>query len=507
MSEPRFNRINAKLAVIMIVCVFISAFFLLSAHYVYPAAGGDSLFFTQPAVNFASGQGLRIPLFVEEWGIDQIIDTTGQRRFLHYPPLYPMLLGYLTRFPSPQGVFTVIALINAAIVALSSFIFYKAATYGKSLNWFAVFLISLSLFGIATSVDESGGRPEILARLFFTLGLASVLFFKPKWQWLILGTLLGLLGATHPVGSLMAAVLVVVFFSAKHKYKKAILYSVGSSLIALLVFVAVIFIGPYSLTDTLGAMMRMGSFLNHYIGANEALNPKIFFTNYVIDSSVPFLFFVVLMFFAAAIATYRKKKALIASPILFLLSSLAFSAIIFWLMFYIGGHQFYVAIFSPLLYGAIIYYATRKGVFMKILTVFIVLLSTLGIARDIILFPFFLERGLPLEKARAEFNEAQLKYGERTYFGVTSAFWTLSENYKQMYTYYNWPEAPKKNTNVIFWQQAYSGRRTPPVIDGCKIIKDTFNAPPKIFGLKFGNSLLDYAYAEYECNFSSVKNS
>lgn len=500
-----FSSLHSKVAFLVFVSLFLSAFYVVSAYYVYPAPGGDSLFYTQPAVNLASGQGLRIPLFNDEQYMDNKIDLTGQRRYLQFPPLQPLLIGYVMQLPTPQGAFLAIALINIAVIFLSSIVLYKAATVDKPLTWFSVLLISLCLFGIASTIDQEGGRPEILARLFLVSALVSILYINPKYHWLTLGVLLGLLGATHPMGSLIIGSLLIMFFGVKYGYKKALTYTFGSSLASLLIFVAVMKISPFGITEKLDAMRKIGTASAASFIENEALNPKLFFNHYVVDPGAPFLIFIVILSFVGAAAVYIKKRKCIHSSLLFLLGSLIFLTILAWLMFYIVGHQFYVAILSPLLFGTIVYYATKKGLLVKTLTIIIVLLSTLGIVRNLIFFPTFLKRGLELDGVRLKFKEAQIRYGRQAYFGVTGSLWTLSEDYKQMYTYDFWPEIPKKNTTAIFWQQAYSGALAPPDIQGCNLAENHFNEPLKIFGLKFGNSLRDYAYALYECNAGAEK--
>ena len=76
---------NPKIVFIFLASLFLVGFLFVSGLYVYPAPGGDSLFYTQPGLNFAAGKGLSIPLFNDEWGMDNIIDRTGARRYLHFP--------------------------------------------------------------------------------------------------------------------------------------------------------------------------------------------------------------------------------------------------------------------------------------------------------------------------------------------------------------------------------------------------------------------------------------
>lgn len=494
---------NPKIAFVILLTLFLSVFFLVSGYYVYPAPGGDSLFYTQPGLNVAAGKGLSIPLFNDEWGMDNLIDRTGARRYLHFPPLYPLSLAYLMGSPSPQNAFIVIAVIDILVIVLSFFILYKAATRQGPLTWLSALLLAAGLFGIASTLDQEGGRPEILARLIFTLSLAVILFYKDKkYSPILLAVLLGLMGATHPFGGLMLGFLLAMFFSARYGHKKALLHICGSAAVSLLVFFAVIKLGPHSITETLTAMRTMGKIVHEYLVQNEALNPKIFFTHYVLDPGAPFLLLIVLLAFFGAFFAGAKHKKQIQSPVLFWGVGLVFTLLLAWLIFYIGGHQFYVTIFSPLLFGIIVYYVVSTGKkSILIITLLFILPSTLGIARNIFMFPMFLQRGVKLEEVRLEFQRAQARYGPSARFGVTGSFWTLSEDYTQMYTHdINIAKGAREDTTAIFWQQAYSGRQTPPEIEGCRLIKDTFGPPPRFFGLKAGSSLRDYAYAFYECN-------
>lgn len=493
-----------KTIFIIAVVVFISAFFALFGYYVYPAPGGDSLFFTLPGVNFAASHELTSPLFVDGRVYDRLIDTSGRRRFLHYPPLFPLALAYLMPQSTPRGAFMVISIIDVMVVVFSAIFIFITVRSGGALGWSSALLIGLSLFAVATTADQSGGRPEILARFIFALGLISAVFVGRKYLWLLFGVLIGLMGATHPPAGLIAGLLTLTLFSAWYSSKKTLLHTSSAFLVAVLVFLAVITVGPFEIGETLVAMRKMGNIVSSYLIENEAFNPKLFLTHYFFDPGAPFIGGATILLLACGIVVYRKNRNRIASPVLFFMGVILLVTMVFWLMFYIVGHQFYISVFSPLLFGGLVYYAARSGKFMKLTTAIIILLAASGIARDMFFFPSFLARGVKFADARSEFKDIQSRVNEGR-FGVTSALWTLSENYNQMYTY-TWPEVPEKDTPVIFLQQAYGGRLTPPGIPGCILVKNRFNAPPEIFGLKLGNSLRDYAYAIFECDSAAGDN-
>ena len=116
-----------KIAIIF-ACLFIAALFLVFALNAYPVPAGDSQFFLVPAVQFAHNGTLISPLFPSEWEMDLLIDPSGMRRFLFYPPLFPLAVSFLMPVASALGVFTALAFLNIAVVAFSAFAFYKIAT-------------------------------------------------------------------------------------------------------------------------------------------------------------------------------------------------------------------------------------------------------------------------------------------------------------------------------------------------------------------------------------------
>ena len=129
------------------------------------------------------------------------------------------------------------------------------------------------------------------------------------------------------------------------------------------------------------------------------------------------------------------------------------------------------------------------------------ILVATGFLRTTLLFPFFLKQGAALEEARAHFAElVRPLESEDALIGVTGGLWTLTENYEKVYAYNTWPEKPKEKTALVFFQQRYSGMRTPSAIDGCTLTYDSFSGSlPQIFGIKLGNTMPGYGYAVYDC--------
>ncbi len=496
------SKLSKKTIIIFIVFI-VAVLFLIFAYYAYPVPGGDSQFYIVPAIQFAKSGLLISSLFPSGWEIDKLIDQTGAKRFLFYPPLFPLVLSRLMPEASSWGAFMGVAFINIIVLSLGALLFYKVINQKGHITWFRVFVIALALFALAASLAETG-RPEVLARVWIVVA-ALVPFFAiaKKYDWLFYGLLLGLMGATHPAGSIFFLLALGIAFGAIYKFKDVALRGGATLLIAFFVCLLAITLGPFGIKETIE-----GTFVNA-VAVNYSLSFETgdwftflnLFNYYFVSQAAPFYGFVILLMLVAGFFFYFKYRSRLATPAVSIICAAVFIYII-GKMIYSGGHVFYISLFAPIIFSVFLYFFLEVGVFGKGLTLLVFALVATGFIRTGLLFPFFLKQEAGFNEARTQFADfvALASIGNKTRVGVSGGLWALSEEYGEMYVYNTWPEQPKEETAFVFFGQRYSGMLNPPEVVGCNLISNKFSeALPKMFGIKFANTMPGYGYAIYDC--------
>lgn len=493
-----FKDLVTKRLVLIFVVVCVSAAFFIFARYAYPVPAGDSLYFLVPAVQFAAKDALITPLYPSDWMLNQIIDPAGMKRFLFYPPLFPLFVSLLMPVPNVYGVFWSLAFINTAVLLISAFLFYKIVKQ-SGLTWLIVLLFVLSILAFASSLAETG-RPEALARLWVSFGILVFFYAPKKYDWLFYGVLLGLMFVTHPAGGIFSLLIIGIMLGVRFKLKDVILRGSAILFLGFFTSLGIIALGPVGINETVSGIYR------HTVAVNEviALQAQKFFTfsnlftYFVVSSATPFYGLVVILFLVASVYFYFKNKKRLVSPLtVFICAALlvySLSKAIY------SGHAFYIPLFVPLIFFIFILFFLEKGVFQKTAVIIVFALVATGFARTTLLFPFFVKQEATLERARVGFAELVKNYeNQNVRFGVTGGFWSLTENYENVYAYAH-GEKPKENTALVFFQQRYSGLKEPPEINGCKVVEDKFSREtPKIFGVALANTMPGYGYVVFNC--------
>ncbi len=495
------SKLGLKEAVLIFFCLTTAVLLFVFARNAYPVPGGDSSFFLVPAIQFANKGVLTSPLFPDEQALN-LIDPSGLKRFLFYPPLFPLILSRGLSGVSPVDIFVTIALLNIVVIWLSAFLFYRAARRGKELSWPALFVIMLGLLALASGLNGGSGRPEILAGLWVTLGLL-VFFYIKKYDWLLYGILLGFMLATHLAASIISVLILGAMLAVKFKSRDFFLRFGSVILVGFLTLFSVISLGPFGIRETLAgtvknALMVSRSYTSQF---SDLFTLPNFLHYYFLSPVTPFYGFVTLLILISGIFLYRKYRERITSLFIFAVCA---AGLVFMLgsMIYSVGHIFYLLSFSPLVFLGFIRYFSESGIAARGAVFLTLALVATGIARTVFLFPVFLGQSLDFYGARDAFRKISREYPDsHLKFGVTGGLWSLSEDYDRMYSYNTWPEKPKENTAFIFFQQRYSGMLVPPEIPGCALSTDKFSRDlPEVFGIKLGNTMPGYGYAIYKCD-------
>ncbi len=492
-------KITAKQGVVGIVALGAALLLFAFAGRAYPVPAGDSVFFITPALELATHGTLTNMLFIDKTEMNNLIDPTGQNRFLFYPPLFPLALRALMFAPTPQAAFLAIALMNTLVVIFSALLFYKTAAENGKISWGMVCIIALALLALMAGLDIDNGRPELLARVWVVLA-ALVPFYAKRYDWLWYGLLLGLMGATHTIGAVALFLIIGTVYAAKHRTKEALKRLVFVAGLGAMLAALIVTLGPFSLADTIhGIFAHAGAVrgsVTSAVGTAFTVHNLVHF--YLFSAMTPFYGLVILLMLGTGWFFYRTYRDRIKSRTLFIICT-ALLALVLAQIIYTVGHVFYISLFAPLIFAAFIAFFARTKRLGKWLTIAVLALVSLGIVRTALLFPFMFQQPT-LAEARMHFAEAAkaLKEGEK--IGVTGGLWTLSENYEKMYMYNDWPEPPAEDTALVFFQERYSGLVMPPLIPGCRLETDKFSQDvPHLFGIKLANTMPGYGYAVYTC--------
>ncbi len=486
-------------AVFVLACAVLLVLFALLA---YPVPGGDSGFFLVPALQLANAGVLTNPLFINEQAM-RIIDPSGQKRFLFNPPLYPLLLNHGMIGASPWDIFLSIAILSSLVIGASALALYRMAARVGSLTWPALSAVLLALLALASGLVGSSGRPEILASLWVALGILVFLHGNRRHDWILFGFLGGLMLSTHLVSGILALLVLGALFAARYQPRETLARFSGAALVELLTFTAVVSLGPFGVWETVrGAVINASQVSSGYAEQfSNLFTPSQFLHYYFLSPATPFYGLVVLLVFVSSVFFYRRYRVRIVSPFLFKLAAVGLVLAVGSILYSVG-HVFYLVAFAPLLFLGFLRYFWEGGAAPKVAVLVVLALVATGIVRIILLFPVYLQATPTLSEARGVFRAASQQSSiQGLRIGVTGSFWTLSEDYDRMYLYNTYPEKPREDTALIFFQQRYSGLRTPPEIAGCVLIENRFSStPPHVLGVPLGNTMPGYAYAAYQCS-------
>lgn len=494
------GKLGLKEIVLIFACLTIAALFVVFARNAYPVPGGDSSFFLVPAIQFANKGVLTSPLFPDEQALN-LIDPSGLKKFLFYPPLFPLILSRGLSGASPIDIFITIAILNSLVIWLSAWIFYRAANREGELNWPRTFLLILGLLALASGLVGGSGRPEILASLWVALGLL-VFFYIKKYDWLLYGILLGFMLATHLAGSIIALLILGVMLAVKFRPREFFLRIGSIILIGFLTLFSVISLGPFGIRETVkgtitNALMVSRGYASQF---SDWFTLPNFLHYYFLSPATPFYGVVILLIFISGIFFYRKYRTQIVSPFIF---AACVAGLVFMLgsIIYSVGHVFYLLIFAPVVFLGFLCYFSKSGTVPKMAVIVVFALVSSAFLRTIILYPYFLKEEPDFFQVREVFEKiVRERPNGDLKIGVTGSFWSISEDYDKIYLYNTWPEKPREDTAFIFFQQRYSGMLVPPEVPGCSLSENKFSPEaPRLFGIKLGNTTPGYNYAVYKC--------
>lgn len=446
--------------------------------YMYPLIESDGIAFLPAAINFSHGRGL----INDVYEITRLLnDNNLPAYYINYPPVFPILFGWLFRLT--LNLHLNYAIVHIILMILFTFIIQKK--YNVFSDKIKIIFLFLFLISWNTQLNPGVGRPEPIAQLFFLLFLIALHFSYSFFSALFSAFLVVLIGFTHPVLGIYSLLILAIFYSYNYFNYQKLLFSFLGFTIGLLL---VIYLYPYEFTSLIAGIIRHGQLVvlrNTFSFAKfsyyHLLNPDYSFYFLIFLISIILYFKLIIIYHTIV----NSKKIFIVLNILLLVS-------IFYFTFQTIEASYNLYVLFPL-FGLVIFNGiqTFKSQTRYILISFIFILSSIGYFRRVCLFPYFLLQGKSYLSAKSEVSF--LSNNSYKIYVSTSMFILFNEM-ENLTDEINYP-----GIKYLLKQQNFTMQKKPKEIFGYKIIKSNFvSSDVKIFGFKIASSCPGYQYVLYE---------
>lgn len=399
---------------IFFICI--ASLFTIFAYNGYPLFGGDSYCFMPTAINLHRGDGL----------INTLYAPTGSEQMLFYPPLFPYFQSLLLFTNKPNELFISLSITSILTLFIMMRVLSKMLSkIEPSISKYLLFFI-ISL-GIATGLDTSSGRPEILLNLWMSISLL-VYIYDFKNQDYFYGALLTLIGLTSPVTGIYFFLILLILFIYRKRKLTSYLKLLTSSII---IFVVFLLVYPYSFIELIQTMIAEAQKI--VFSRDDVYSIKEFINYHLIYPTYTFYF--ILFFLSIIFITKYLYKSIIAITLFALLVGL---------IFYFGFRNLatnYYVYNIYLIYVFIVINTLLKHRY-NLTIALIFALTSIGFIRKTSLFFYFYD-----ERAVVNTVNNSLKDFNILNYVENSSFW--------IYNYYHNKNNEKPNKYYIY-QQAFS---------------------------------------------------
>jgi hypothetical protein len=498
---------SPKLACIAAVTLTLGGVMVAFSYHAYPLPGMDSSVFVPVAVNVAAGRGL----------------VNDVHHFLYPAPLFPTFLGAMMQEATPQGAFKVLGYLGALNVALSALLFYRGARlFSRSLTWPTTALVCLAVVSISTCFSYHICRPELLV---FTIVLLLCLLnvsWPARWPRPYLWTLdavgIGLMAFTQPNAALIFTVFLASWSAATLERRElALFFTTLAAVFTLALLILTPTMGPF-LPDFASQVLAVadyvffsnprlkpdpGAVLDYYVGAKYG-------------SLVLMLGPLLLLSVVIGTALYKRHPFTIKNKIAFALLASTLLFLMYATAFVYPNRIYNAAILLPPALLCIVVAMSLKSThphylkYLVTLASILILVSPLNLYRNIVLFPYFVGQGVPLDEVRA-FTRS-IPAGEEEVL-ASKSLWAANDKYGALRVDHDLlegmlrlreggrgtgtPEGPTPTWLLL--QQRDTGRTEPWArIQGFSLRHDTFiREQPRLFGVKLANTWPGYSFALY----------
>jgi|GEM_PF-4950792 len=483
---------------VLLLCAFaLGAYHVFASAVMYPIPGGDAAVFMPAAINLKAGRGLTNSLWEAE------PDPTGQHRYLDHPALFQLVVSACMWKSETRNAFIVGAIFDALTLALYAAILCRAKFARRFLSSIAglAFLAS-SIFALAFLIFTDMGRPEALSTLVLCLAIAVVTWLPRKAWPVCLGFAVGVAAAIHPVDGIFIACLVGTAFLLTAPLLRAVRETVLAAVVALPVFLVLLSLSPYPLSETFRTVARHGALAN---AIEYPMSDFFAFYLKLAPWSGLYLLGLSLVLVWCAIHFWKSGEDRITRSVglgALLLTIFAFC------FFSIRRPtaSYYLIMLSPAFVAGALYLmdarSSRRGGRSLALPLGIAAaffsIFTICLARDVALFVDYRAEGVSFAEAQKDFDHLAQSTGQ--VISVSESLWVLADHFEQIRIV----ERGTAAGDLMVLQQTQRGSLTPPVIPGYRLLSQHFvSHPPKLFGLPIARTMPGYSFAVFAREASS----
>ncbi len=500
-------------ASIAVLVISLATLLITFGYTGYPLPGADAVAFIPTAIQFKQGLGL----VNEIYDLPLDIGLQTGYRFVYYVPLFPVVLSLLMQDATPQSAFVGIAVLNSLTLAICAFLFYRialAASPRRTLSGFGFLMVCLCLIGMGSRfTGQNDGRPEALATLLIAIACLLPFFFRHRSLYLpiLLGLLLGLMGATQAWGAVVFAFLIGGYFSLFQKGKD-FLKSLGMVYsVSLVCFLIVLLLAsPYGIMETLLGTKAHAAYQSENAFQRYGMLPplKDLVHYYFLKSRMTFYGLVAIFSAVSGFYWWRHYQGQIALPICLGLFATGIFALVYMSCVRTPFSSYNLFLFTPVLFGVCLYTLlhltqseTKYRTLLQTTGLLMLSLTTIGFIWTTLAFPGFLQHGMSLQQARQVFREVESTTDRP--IGISRTLWVLSENYQQMFIYEGPQTYPKvsghKYSNALLVkQQNYLDFKPADAIDNHPLQRHFFvQHKPRLFGIPIESTPPGYQFAVY----------
>jgi len=480
------NRRWCRVALVASLLGSIAGLLLWFATKGFPVPDGDSIYYYPVMLDRAAGHGFSNHFS----GFVQNFDPTGEGRLVYHGYLYPLLVGSLAWKPGYAAIEIVVAAFQIVSLVICAYWFWLAQrdTPWAGTVWGDCLFVTATLAG-ATIISGQAGRAETIGVPIITAG-AILLYTLPfRWHWLFCGVAVGLLAAAHPIGSLMAGLLVAMYGFFRLYFWPALRFILAAAALALVTWAMTFWAYPFSLSEWVGGLLANGK---NVLPSPTAGPDSSLLYRWILQPSATCYGCLYLFGGCALVFYYRRYAALIRSRLAFALCAIPVAFAIYNYGFRVPVQNYNLLLFAPLVLALIVRFCSSTGHWVLRLTAIALFgLASMGFGQKVLLFPWFLREGLSRDLAGQRLADIRREFPGPV--AISGGLFTLVDRYDGIEEFHDGSHAA-----TLVMQQAYRGPGPAPIMPGYRLVRSYF-CPiiPRLFGLPVAHSVQGYNFALY----------
>jgi hypothetical protein len=475
---------NVALAVFVVGSI--SGLLLWFAIAGFPVPDGDSIYYYPVMLARAAGHGFsnHFSRFVQQF------DPTGEGRLVYHGYLYPLMVGSLAWKPSYASIEIVIAAFQIVSLTACACLFWLARRGLPSADgMLGNFLFVTATLACATVISGLAARAETVGIPIVTIGVILLYAIPFRWHWLSCGVCVGLLAAAHPIGSLLAGLLVAMYAFARLSFWPSLRFILAAAAVAMAIWAMTFWAYPYSLSEWVGGLLANGR--NVLPRPTTGPDSSVFY-RWILQPSATGYGGIYLFGAFLLIYYFRQYASFIKSRLPFALCAIPLIFAIYNYGIRVPVQNYNLLLFAPLVLALIVRLCSvgTMGV-LRVAAIALFCLASMGFAQKVLLFPWFLRDGLSRDTAGQRLSEVRREFPGPV--ALSGGLFTLVDRYDGIEEYYS-----GSSVATLVMQQAFRSTSTAPMVPGYRLVRSNFcPVIPKLFGIPVAHSVQGYNFAVY----------